>query len=107
MLADIPEGPLHDFGRALADHSRRTHLFYEGRDDVMKYVDTLAAAIVIDPAIVTGRIEASVDVALAPGITRGMTVVDPSGRLGTARVDVVETADGAALDAIYRRSLGG
>ena len=107
MLANIPEGPLRDFGRALADHSRRTHLFYEGRDDVMKYVDTLAAAIVIDPASVTGRIEASVDVALAPGITRGMTVVDPSGRLGTARVDVVETADGAALDAIYRRSLGG
>ncbi len=107
LLDRIPAGSVRDFGKALADHSRRTHLAYEGQSDVMKYVDTLAAAVVIDPSIVTGRIAASVDVALSPGITRGMTVVDPSGRLGTPKADVVERADGAAIDAIYRRSLGG
>ena len=49
---------------------------------------------------------ASVDVALAPGITRGMTVVDPSGRLGTPMVTLVEEARLDRLVALYARSIG-
>ena len=48
---------------------------------------------------------ASVDVALAPGITRGMTVVDPSGRLGTPMVTLVEEAGLDRLVALYAASI--
>ena len=43
----------------------------------------------------------------APGITRGMTVVDPSFRLGTPPVTVVEAAKLDRLKALYTRSIGG
>lgn len=104
-LRGIGDGPLKTFGAALADHARRSTAG-RGGGDVMRYVDTLAAAVAIDEGIVTGWQEGSLDVALAPGITRGMVVVDPSGRLGTPRARLVETARGEALDALYLRSLG-
>ncbi|WP_332687432.1 nucleoside hydrolase [Devosia sp.] len=92
------------FSEALADHARRTNASYGG-GDVFRFVDPLAAAVVIDPAIVTKSIRASVDVALAPGITRGMTVVDPSGRLGTPMVTLVEEARLDSLVALYAASI--
>ena len=49
--------------------------------------------------------KASVDVALAPGLTRGMTVVDPSGRLGTPMVTIVEEASLDRLAAFYAASI--
>ena len=76
-----------------------------GRPDMIYFVDPLAAALVIDPSIVTRSIAASTSVALAPGITRGMTLVDPSGRLGTPRVTFVETVDQAALDRLYEATI--
>jgi purine nucleosidase/non-specific riboncleoside hydrolase len=60
---------------------------------------------VIDPTVITRSVTASVDVALAPGITRGMTLVDPSGRLGTPPVTLIETADIGRLTAIYAASV--
>jgi purine nucleosidase len=72
---------------------------------VFRFVDPLAAAVVIDPSIVTKSIRASVDVALAPGITRGMTVVDLSGRLGTPMVTLVEEAKLDSLVALYTASI--
>lgn len=92
------------FSEALADHARRTNASYGG-GDVFRFVDPLAAAVVIDPSIVTKSIRAAVDVALAPGITRGMTVVDLSGRLGTPMVTLVEEAKLDSLVALYTASI--
>ena len=59
------------------------------------------ARVVIDPSMVTKSITASSSVALAPGITRGMTLVDPSGRLGTPKITFVEEVDIGKIDKLY------
>lgn len=100
VFAPLPDSPEKAFSLALAKHARATNISYGGLDE-FKFVDPLAAAVVIDPSIVTKSITASVDVALAPGITRGMTVVDPSGRLGTPKITLVEEADMARLKELY------
>jgi len=46
-----------------------------------------------------------VGVALEPGLTRGMTVVDPSGRVGTPPVTLVEAARLDRLAALYEASV--
>lgn len=92
------------FAKALADHARRVTISY-GNGDIFRYVDPLAAAVIIDPSVVTGSLEAAVSVALAPGLTRGMTVVDPSGRLGAKSVRIVTTADLERVTALFARSL--
>jgi purine nucleosidase/non-specific riboncleoside hydrolase len=76
-----------------------------GHADHFRFVDPFAAAIIVEPDMVTKSIRASVDVALAPGITRGMTVVDPSGRLGTPMVTLVEEARLDRLVALYAASI--
>lgn len=103
-FATVAAGPEKAFSEALADHARRTNASYGG-GDVFRFVDPLAAAVVIDPTIVTKSLRASMDVALAPGITRGMTVVDPSGRLGTPMVTLVEEAKIDRLVEIYQASI--
>ena len=75
-----------------------------GNPDRFLYVDPLAAAVVLDPTMVTKSITASSSVELAPGLTRGMTLVDPSGRLGTPKITFVEEVDIAKVDALYARS---
>ncbi|MGV3651051.1 MAG: nucleoside hydrolase [Devosia sp.] len=102
----LVQADVTQFSLALAQHARRTSLSYGGAD-VLRFVDPLAAAVVISPDIVTSSIEASVDVALAEGVARGMTVVDPSFRLGTPRARLIETVDENALRALYRRSIAG
>ncbi|SFZ86473.1 non-specific riboncleoside hydrolase [Devosia enhydra] len=102
----LAQADVTQFSLALAQHARRTSLSYGGAD-VLRFVDPLAAAVVISPEIVTTSLEASVDVALAEGVTRGMTVVDPSFRLGTPRARLVETVDETALRALYARSIAG
>ena len=104
MFAALPECFEKQFSLALAHHARQTNIGYGGEDH-FRFVDPLAAAAVIEPGIVTKTIEASIDVALAPGITRGMTVVDPSGRLGTPKVTVIEEARIERLVALYQRSV--
>jgi purine nucleosidase len=44
-------------------------------------------------------------ISLAPGITRGITVVDPSGRIGTPMVTLVEEARLDRLSALYAASV--
>jgi len=105
LFAEMPDGDYKAFSLALASHARRT-LAGNGKGDFLRFVDPLAAAVVVEPGIVTRSIRASVDVALAPGITRGMTVVDPSGRLGTPAVTVVETVRLDRLKELYARSIG-
>jgi purine nucleosidase/non-specific riboncleoside hydrolase len=101
---ELPDNPQKAFSEALADHARRTNASYGG-GDVFRFVDPLAAAVVIDPSIVTKSLQASMDVALAPGLTRGMTVVDPSGRLGTPMVTIVEEAVLDKLVDFYKASI--
>lgn len=103
-FTSVADGPEKAFSEALAHHARRTNESYGG-GDVFRFVDPLAAAAVIEPSIVTKSIRASVDVALAPGITRGMTVVDPSGRLGTPMVTIIEEAKIDRLVALYTASI--
>ena len=104
LLAEIPDSPEKTFSAALVDHARRTTIGYGGPDH-FRFVDPLAIAAVIEPELVTKTLRASVDVALAPGITRGMTVVDPTGRLGTPMVTLIEEAKVDRLIALYRASV--
>jgi len=104
LFEPIPDGQEKAFSRALARHARQTVAGY-GAGDNFRFVDPFAAAVVVEPGIVTKSLRASVDVALAPGITRGMTVVDPSGRLGTPMVTLVEEARLDRLVALYAASI--
>ena len=104
LFADISESIEKQFSQTLAAHARQTIAGYGGGDH-FRFVDPLAAAAVIEPDIVTKSTRASVDVALAPGITRGMTVIDPSGRLGTPMVTLIEEAKIERLVALYRASI--
>jgi len=95
-----PASPAREFQKALAGHARLS-IVSRGHPDVMFFVDPLAAAVVIDPSIVRKSVTASVQVSLAPGITRGMTIVDPSGRLGSPKLTLVEEVDAQKLAALY------
>jgi purine nucleosidase/non-specific riboncleoside hydrolase len=96
----IADSPMRDFNMALAGHARDNSVG-RGNPDRFLYVDPLAAAVVLDPSMVTKSTFASSSVALAPGLTRGMTLVDPSGRLGTPKITFVEEVDVAKVDALY------
>ena len=104
LFASVPDSEYKTFSQALASHARKT-LAGRGKGDWLRFVDPFAAAVVVDPSIVTKSLRASVEVALAPGLTRGMTVVDPSGRLGAPPVTVVEEAKLDRLAAMYARSI--
>ena len=104
LLAATPDSPQKAFSEALVRHALETVAGYGG-GYVFRFVDPLAAGAVIDPSIITKSIRASVDVALAPGITRGMTVVDPSGRLGTPKVTLIEEVKVDHLIAFYSASI--
>jgi len=100
LFAGIPASPLKDFNEALQQHARSNGV-KRGLPDRFLYVDPLAAAVVLDPSMVTKSIDASSSVVLAPGIARGMTLVDPSGRLGTPSITFVEEVDVSKVDALY------
>lgn len=100
LFDGIPESPLRDFSAALAVHARQNGV-RRGNPDRFLYVDPLAAAVVLDPGMITKSIKASSSVALAPGLTRGMTLVDPSGRLGTPKITFVEEVDIGKIDKLY------
>ena len=104
LFESIPSSPMRDFSRALAAHARHNSVS-RGNPDRFLYVDPLAAAVVIDPSMVTKSTVASSSVALAPGITRGMTLVDPSGRLGTPKITFVEEVDTEKVDKLYAVSV--
>jgi purine nucleosidase/non-specific riboncleoside hydrolase len=104
LFAGVPHGLPREFSWALVQHARKTDIA-RGHSDRFRFIDPLAAAVAIEPGIVTKSQKASVDVALAPGITRGMTVVDPSGRLDTPMVTIVEEARIDRLAAFYAASI--
>lgn len=104
LLAARPDGVAKAFSQALVRHARSIVAGFGGGDH-FRFVDTLAAAVVIDPGLVSRSLQASVDVALAPGLTRGMTVVDPSGRLGTPMRTIIEMADLTGVANLYAASI--
>jgi purine nucleosidase/non-specific riboncleoside hydrolase len=104
LFAGVPDSDYKKFSHALAGHARKT-LAGHGKGDWLRFVDPFAAAVVVDPSIVTKSLRASVEVALAPGLTRGMTVVDPSGRLSAPPVTLVEEARLDRLTTMYARSI--
>lgn len=105
LFAAVGDSEAKRFSLALAAHARRTIASYGGGDR-LRFVDPLAAAVVIDPGIVTGSVVASVSVALAPGLARGLTIIDPSLRLGTPKVEVLETAKLDRVTEMYAASIG-
>ena len=100
MFDRLPRNDTAIFSRALARHLRNGVINW-WQEDRLRLVDPLAAAVVVEPAIVLRTLSASVQVALLPGLTRGMTVIDPSGRLGSPRFTLVEEVDAARLHALY------
>jgi purine nucleosidase/non-specific riboncleoside hydrolase len=104
LFEGIPSSPLSDFSQALASHARQNGI-RRGNPDRFLYVDPLAAAVVLDPSMITRSVVASSSVELAPGLARGMTLVDPSGRLGTPKITFVEEVDIGKVDALYARSV--
>jgi purine nucleosidase len=104
MLEAAPESEYKAFVRGMMAHDRRRHL-REGKGDRLFLIDPLAAAVAVEPSIVAKALRASIGVALAPGLTRGMTVIDPSGRLGTPTVTVVEEARQDRLEALIAASI--
>jgi purine nucleosidase/non-specific riboncleoside hydrolase len=104
MFRAAREGPYKAFTQALVQHDRKRHVV-NGWGDRLFFIDPLAAAVVVEPGIVTRSVRASVGVGLAPGLTRGMTVVDPSGRIGTPPVTVVEEARLDRLAALFEASV--
>jgi len=104
LFAGAAHGLPREFSWALVQHARKTDIA-RGQGDRFRFIDPLAAAVAIEPGIVTKSLKASVDVALAPGVTRGMTVIDPSGRLDTPVVTIVEEARMDRLAAFYAASI--
>lgn len=104
LFSRVPETSAKRFSQALASHARQRVSGFGG-GDAFRFVDPFAAAVAVDPSIITRSVRASIDVALSSDITRGMTVVDPSGRLGTPMVTLVETARIERLTELYAASL--
>ena len=104
MFDSLPETPVATFSRTLVNHYRGVRKTFKAPDNML-YVDPLAAAVLIDPSMIRKSVQASSSVALAPGLTRGMTLVDPSGRLGTPKITFVEEVDTAKVDALYAVSV--
>lgn len=104
LFAAAPDTPLTRFSAALSAHAMKVIKGYTGKE-YFRFVDPLAAAVAIDPSVMTESLTASLDVALAPGLTRGMVVVDPSGRLGTPPVTLLRRADLARVIALYAASV--
>jgi purine nucleosidase/non-specific riboncleoside hydrolase len=104
LFARTPKSAIRDFSQALVTHTRNLS-YNRGRPGDMRYVDPLAAAVVIDPSMITKSIKASTSVELSAGHCRGMTLVDPSGRLGTPKITFVEEIDIAKIDKLYAVSV--
>jgi purine nucleosidase len=83
----------------------RSNAWKRLQKDCILFVDPLAAATVIDPTIIIESITASIGVGLGDPLTRGMTVIDPTGRLGTPKYTIVEKADLARVASFYIASV--
>jgi purine nucleosidase len=104
MFEGVPASDYKTFAQALAQHDRTRHI-RTGQGDCLFFIDPLAAAVAVEPGMVTRSLRACLAVSLAPGLTRGMTVIDPSGRLGTPMVTLVEEVRRDRLAALYAASV--
>lgn len=104
MFEPVVASDYKAFAHALVRHERDRHI-RNGQGDCFFLIDPFAAAVVVEPGIVARSLRASLGISLAPGITRGMTVVDPSGRIGTPMVTLVEEAHLHRLSALYAASV--
>jgi purine nucleosidase/non-specific riboncleoside hydrolase len=104
MFESVAASDYKAFAQALVQHDRNRHA-RGGKGDCFFFIDPFAAAVVVEPGIVTRSVRASLGVSLAPGIARGMTVVDLSGRIGTPMVTLVEEALLDRLAALYAASV--
>lgn len=104
IFAGFTGDALGAFNKAIADQTRTISRRFNGAD-LFRFVDPFAAAVVLDPGLIETATEASSAVALAPGLTRGMTLVDPSGRLGTPPVTFIETGNLDRLTELYTASV--
>ncbi len=104
IFAAAVDSDYRDFVKALVDHERKRHI-RNGQGDCFFFIDPLAAAVVVEPDIITRSIRAAIGVSLEPGIARGMTVIDPSGRLGTPMVTLVEEVRRDRLAALFAASV--
>ena len=104
LFEPVADSDYKAFAQALIQHERKRHI-RNGQGDCFFFIDPLAAAVVVEPAMVTRSLRASLAVSLAPGVTRGMTVVDPSGRLGTPVAPLVEEGRLDRLAALYAASV--
>jgi purine nucleosidase/non-specific riboncleoside hydrolase len=104
MFEPVANSDYKAFAQALVEHERKRHV-RNGQGDCFFFIDPLAAAVVVEPGMVTRSLRASLGISLAPGVTRGMTVVDPSGRLGTPMVTLVEEVRLDRLAALYAASV--
>ena len=103
-LAAATQNAVTAFVGGIARHARGVRGRLAGKDEFV-LPDPLAAAVLLDPSIVERSVVASLGVELAGGLTRGMTVVDPSGRLGTPAVEVVEAVAQPAAHGLVARIL--
>ena len=104
MFEPVANSDYKAFTQALVEHERKRHI-RNGQGDCFFFIDPLAAAVVVEPGMVTRSLRASLGISLALGVTRGMTVVDPSGRLGTPMVTLVEEVRSDRLAALYAASV--
>lgn len=104
LFVGLPDTPYVKLCLELARHARQVNEGF-GAGDNFRFVDPLAAAAVIEPSLITKTVEASMEVALGQGVTRGMTVVDPSFRLGSPKVTIIEEAKVDRLIALYAQSI--
>jgi len=104
VFAAAPDTAARRFSEALAGHARRTNATY-GAGDVLRFVDPLAAALLLEPGIARQTLRASLDVVLSEGVGRGLVIVDPSGRLGTPPATLLEEADPVRLRALFAASV--
>ncbi|MFN4100205.1 MAG: nucleoside hydrolase [Pararhodobacter sp.] len=104
LFAGAPETERARFSVALSSHAMKVIKGFTGKE-YFRFVDPLAAAVLIDPSVITESLSASLEVSLAPGITRGMVIVDPSFRLGTPPVTLVRRADTARLIDLFSASV--
>ena len=104
MFASIPDSTYKAFSHALVQHDRKRHV-QAGKGDCFYFIDPFAAAVVVEPDIVTKSTRGSVQVTLEPNDSRGMTIVDPSGQAGAPMATLVEQARLDRLAALYAASV--
>lgn len=104
LFSAAPNSERARFSAALSTHAIAVIKGFTGKE-YFRFVDPLAAAVMIAPSVITESLSASVEVSLAPGNTRGSLIVDPTFRLGTPPVTLVRRAETARLIELYSASV--